>query len=156
MKKYMAMGTLFLLLGGCATTNPDQAQSVDTVGDMTALLGAADQAYAQGKWPEAEADYRKVITQAPNDGYAYLRLGNTLLKQSRLDEAAQAYTQALHDDINKSKAYQNLAMIRLLQAETALTAELETIPANDGSSAQVKHMLYHLKKITRVSMQDVH
>jgi tetratricopeptide (TPR) repeat protein len=153
MKKFILFGLFFLVLGGCATTDP--GQSVDTVGDITVLVGKADQAYDQGKWKEAESAYRAVIAKSPNDGYAYFRLGNTLAKQSRLDEAAQAYTSALNDDANKTKAYQNLAIIRLEQADAALKTALKTIPETEGNAAQIKHMLYQLKKVTRVSLQNV-
>lgn len=153
MKKIISFGLFFLVLGGCTTTDP--GTYVDTVGDITVLVSNADQAYDQGKWKEAESAYRAVIAKLPKDGYAYFRLGNTLAKQSRLDEAAQAYTSALQDDANKTKAYQNLAIIRLEQADTALSAALKTIPETDGNAAQIKHMLYQLKKISRVSLQNV-
>jgi len=152
MNKLFAVGCAVLWLGGCATNG---AEPVAETGDAFALVSSADHAYSQGNWKEAEAGYRNVIARVPTDAYAYFRLGNTLAKQLKFDDAAQAYRESLVHDANKTKVYQNLAMIHLLQAENSLNAGLKTIPEKDGNAAQVKHMLWQLKKITRVTLQEV-
>ena len=142
------------LLGACATTGTSDTSSSDT-GNAFDLVGSADRAYKQAKWKEAEQGYRAVIEKVPADAYAYFRLGNSLAKQYRFNDAESAYKESLARDANKTKVYHNLAMIHLLQAESSLADGLKTIPEQDGNAAQVKHMLWQLKKITRVSLQDV-
>ena len=152
------LAALLLLIGGCATNSPLESTdsgSTDNATNVLDLIGTADQAYQQGKWNKAEKAYLAVIAKVPNDAYAYFRLGNSLARQLRYDEAAHAYSKSLSYDANKTKVYHNLAMIHLLQAETTLTAELKSIPENDGNAAQVKHMLWQLKKITRVSLKEI-
>lgn len=152
MNKFIAFGCTLLILGGCATTGTEPAADG---GDVFSLVNSADRAYSQGNWKEAETGYRDVIAKVPTDAYAYFRLGNSLAKQFRFDDAAQAYQESLVHDANKTKVYHNLAMIHLLQAENSLNAGLKTIPEKDGNAAQVKHMLLQLKKITRISLQEV-
>lgn len=152
MNKFIVLGCTLLILGGCATTG---TEPVTESGDPSLLVSSADKAYSQGNWKEAEIGYRNVIARAPTDAYAYFRLGNSLAKQLKFDDAAQAYQESLNYDGNKTKVYHNLAMIHLLQAESSLNAGLKTIPEKDGEAAQVKHMLLQLNKITRISLQDV-
>ena len=153
MKYTIMLATLLLLISGCATNSASDGSSSGA--NAFELVGKADRAYNQGKWKEAEQAYLAVIAQVPNDAYAYFRLGNSLAKQLRFNEAATAYNTSLRYDANKTKVYHNLAMIHLLQAESSLSAGLKSIPEQDGNAAQVKHMLWQLKKITRVSLKEV-
>ena len=152
MKKVFMVLMLTGLLGGCAVQS---TSSEGGEGDAFVLVAKADKAYGQSDWKTAEQAYRVVIAKVPNDGYAYFRLGNTLAKQYHFDDAVKAYQEALLRDEKKTKIYNNLAMIHLLQAQSTLSAGLKTIPARDGNAAQVKHMLWQLKKITRVNLQEI-
>jgi len=140
-----------MLIGGCASQPEPSNKGVSAF----ELVTVADRAYKQGKWKEAEKAYISVIGQVPNDAYAYFRLGNTLAKQLRFKDAELAYSKSLQRDGNKTKVYHNIALIHLLQAESSLSAGLKSIPAQDGNAAQVKHMLWQLKKITRVNLKEV-
>jgi Flp pilus assembly protein TadD len=153
MKKNVLLLSVMALVASCATNEP--ANTAGSGEDAFAMVARADRAYKQGKWKEAEQAYRAVAAKVPNDAYAYFRLGNSLAKQLRFDAAAKAYKASLVRDANKTKVYHNLAMIHLLQAESSLAAGLKTIPEQDGNAAQVKYMLWQLKKITRVSLQDM-
>jgi cytochrome c-type biogenesis protein CcmH/NrfG len=137
------------LVGGCAM----QTQQPEPKGDAHELVINADKAYAAGNWKVAEQAYRDVIATKPADFYAYFRLGNTLVKQNRLDEAASAYRDALLHDASKTEIYNNLAVVRLTQAENALNASLKTLPDKDGNAAQIRYMLWELKKVSRVNLQ---
>jgi TolA-binding protein len=153
LRKVIIIVAATLGMSGCATTQMQDATAPE--GNSIDMVKAADMAYKEGKWKAAEQGYRKVIAKVPADFYAYFRLGNTLAKQLRFHEAAAAYQEALVRDASKTKVYNNLAMIHLFQAESALAAGLKTIPAKDGSAAQIKYMLWQLKKVSRVNLQEV-
>jgi len=143
-----------LLLSACASNSSSDVGG-NSSDDAFTLVGKADRAYSQSKWKEAENGYRAVIVKVPADAYAYFRLGNSLAKQLHFSDAAAAYQASLARDANKTKVYHNLAMIHLIQAESSLSAGLKTISESDGNAAQVKHMLWQLQKITRISLQDM-
>ena len=130
-----------------------QTQKEAPTEDAHVLVVNADKAYAAGNWKVAEEGYRVVIAKKPTDVYAYFRLGNSLLKQNHLDEAASAYRDALLHDASKTEVYNNLVMLRLTQAENALNASLKTLPEKDGNAAQIRYMLWELKKVSRVKLQ---
>ncbi len=136
-----------VFLGACATENRRE--------DVFALVHKADSAYEQGDWAEAEKGYRAITVAVPNDAYAYLRLGNTLARQKRLDEAAAAYREALVRDVRLSKAYHNIAMVRLMQAEIALEATLSYLRPHEYYAGRSRYMLSELRKITRVPPRDM-
>lgn len=140
---------LAYLMGGCAM----QTQNEEPQGSAHELVINADKAYAAGDWKVAEQGYRDVIAKKPAESHAYFRLGNTLVKQNRLDEAASAYQDALLHDASKTEVYNNLALIRLTQAENALNASLKTLSDKDGNAAQIRYMLWELKKVSRVKLK---
>ena len=56
--------------------------------DKASIREALGIAYFRIKrWPEAEAEFRKVLELAPADDYAHYALGRTLRNQGRHDEA---------------------------------------------------------------------
>jgi tetratricopeptide (TPR) repeat protein len=104
-------------LGACAVLNvtrgdfiaatklqEEQLALCEQAGDPGAALqpwlGIGDGYYAQGRWAEAEAAYTRALTLAldqrrdPMIAQALLRLGNTLLRSERWDEAVDTYRAA--------------------------------------------------------------
>jgi Ca-activated chloride channel homolog len=55
------------------------------------LVRKGNYAFKEGKFKEAEIDYRKAISQNPNQVNGLFNLGNSLYKQNNYDEAASAY-----------------------------------------------------------------
>lgn len=135
------------LLGSCAT-QPEN-------GEVMKYLEKAERAYESQDWRLAEEGYRELASRIPQDAYAYFRLGNTLAKQARFDEAAQAYQEALVRDAGMAKAYGNLGMVRLLQAEAALDASIAKASSNDTSTTNSKKMLKEIRKITNIPVLEV-
>jgi Flp pilus assembly protein TadD len=79
------------------------------------------------------AAFRKAIELQPHYAMAYLTLGNALLKQGQLAEAADAYRKAIELQPNFAKAYNNLgnALVyqgKLTEAEAALRKAIELLP----------------------------
>lgn len=113
MGMHLLVGVLVSVsLGGCAGSRHRVFE----------LVKDADKAYEQGYWPKAEQGYRAVIDKAPDDAYAWFRLGNVQLQQGRHTGAIEAYQAVLAREPAWTKAYYNLSTAYLLQAQSILEA----------------------------------
>lgn len=75
------------------------------------LVRSGNNEYKDGHFKNAEIDYRKALTKAPNSQKAAFNLGNSLYKQNNFDEAASQYlklTQSENKEAAKSDVYYNL------------------------------------------------
>ena len=73
---------MFLFLSaGCVLAQPAQK-----------LVRSGNKAYKDGHFKEAEIDYRKALTKAPNSQKATFNLGNSLYKQQNYEQAAALRT----------------------------------------------------------------
>lgn len=135
------------LLGACAT-QPGQ-------GKVMRALEKAERAYDTESWRQAEEAYRELTGMIPQDAYAYFRLGNTLAKQARLDEAAVMYREALARDAGLARAYSNLAMVYLLLSESALGAAIDKAQKNDATTVIARKMQKEVRKITNIPVQEI-
>jgi len=134
-------------LSACATQPPP--------GEVMKYMEQAERAYDTQNWRMAEDGYRELARLVPQDAYAYFRLGNTLARQRRLDEAAAAYQEALIRDTGFAKAYNNLGMIRLLQAEVALNASVAKATGGGAGADNAAKMLKEVRRITNIPVQEV-
>lgn len=133
LEKVVLIMLALLALAGCATNGQPFGRQDDAIG----LVTAADNAYLAEDWDAAEARYRDVISRVPNDAYAYFKLGNTLLKLDRWEEAVGAYRNALAVDPSHSKAASNLASVYLMQADHALHIAIDYMKDNDPRAAML-------------------
>ena len=162
--------TLILLglLSGCATgptattpdaTSPDTSIPTATLEtshvDVSKIMTQADQAYQQGDLQAAEQAYLLAIQYSPHNAPAQYRLGNTLARQNRYDEAIRAYRASLEQDANQMQTYNNLATLYMYQAQAILASGVDHLSPDAGDTAQIKHMLWQLKKITPDTLQDM-
>lgn len=151
------------LLGGCATeftataptSEPPASRAETEQADVTTIMGQADLAYQQGDLNKAEQAYRQVLAYSPDNATAQYQLGNTLARANRYDEAIVAYKASLAQDAGKQQTYNNLATLYMYQAQAVLSSGVDHLPADDGNTAQIKHMLWQLKKITPGQLLDV-
>lgn len=75
------------------------------------LIRSGNNEYKNGRFKDAEIDYRKALTKEPNSQKAAFNLGNALYKQKNYDEAASQYqkvAQSESKDASKSNVYYNL------------------------------------------------
>lgn len=150
------------MLAGCATgptatTDTTTLPTTTDTGevDVSSIMTQADLAYKQGDLKSAEQAYLMAIRYSPDNAPAQYRLGNTLARQNRYDDAIKAYKASLTHDANKMQTYNNLATLYMFQAQAILASGVEHLPADDGNTAQIKHMLWQLKKITPAQLQDL-
>ena len=77
-----------------------------------ATLQDALQAHADGDLDRAEALYRQVLADAPDDRFAHYNLGLIAQTRGELVEAAAEYEAALESDPDFAQALFNLAIVR--------------------------------------------
>ena len=86
--------------------------------------------HAAGRLDLAEAGYREVLAQAPDDAEALFNLGRVLRRTGRGEEALEAYRQAL--SLNPGSA---LAQLRVGETLTALGRPQEAVAALEAALA---------------------
>lgn len=124
--------SMVMLNAGCSTMAPKQEAS-----DATSIVMAADAAYQKGQWAVAEKKYRDVIAHVPNDAYAHFKLGNTLIRLERLEDASVAFRNALVAEPTHAKAASNMATVYLMLAEHALHVAIDQMKHNDPRAAML-------------------
>jgi len=75
------------------------------------FVRSGNKSYKNGHFKEAEIDYRKALTKAPNSQKATYNLGNALYKQKNYDEASAQYlklAQSEGKEASKENVYYNL------------------------------------------------
>ena len=105
---------------------------------MNAVLATADQAakaYANGDMNQAAMLYDSVVKSMPDDAELWFRLGNARFRLQQPDEAVAAYQHALQLKPTHARAWHNLGVVRLKQAQAAMIASSEV--ANTDKALQV-------------------
>lgn len=104
-------------------------------------LASAQTAYAQRKYGEAEQLFQQYIEYHPQRPFTYYMLGLSAWKNGDLDQASEAFEQALALDSTNVKALLNLGRVLLDQGhpEEAL-ARIEKAVSLDSGSAEVYRM----------------
>ena len=75
------------------------------------FVRSGNNAYKNGHYKDAEIDYRKALTKAPESQKAAFNLGNSLYKQNNYEEAASQYLKLAKSDNKeapKTNVYYNL------------------------------------------------
>jgi cytochrome c-type biogenesis protein CcmH/NrfG len=104
---------LLAMLAGCATSPTSRlATTVDR-------QRQADRAYVEGNLAQALSGYQSLTRAMPQNADFWFRLGNVYARLKRPDEAVDAYQHALAIEPGHAKAWHNLGIIRLRQAEAA-------------------------------------
>lgn len=104
-----------------------------------------------GKFPAAAGNYQRASELAPTNSYYLLNLGNALLKQQLLAEAATAFRQALKVEPGNTDAMNNLA-----DAYVALNANLDEAAALCDRAIQMRpgHRAYYLDTLGHVLLKQ--
>lgn len=103
--------SLTLLVGCSASPSSRPAFSAEQ------QLERGVKAYYDGEYALAEKDLTEVTRRVPRDGTAWFRLGNLYMRQQKLDQAAEAYQQALVRQGSLDKAWHNLGIVQLKLAQ---------------------------------------
>lgn len=132
---------LVLVLAGCASNDRDKK------GGIYKMVADADQAYLESRWLEASQLYSQLTVMVPDDHYAWFRLGNTQIRQGRIDSAIYVYSEALKRDPNHAKTHYNLAIAYMLIATRSMREASKYIRPSDPGKTIVEDNLKALQKL---------
>jgi cytochrome c-type biogenesis protein CcmH/NrfG len=129
---------LAVVLGGCARFGGQAPAPVSPspVADPARALADADAAYAAGDWPRAAEGYLAAARAAGSDPAPWFKLGNVYFRSGRHDLAASAYEETLRLAPDHAKAWHNLGVVRLHQADASLSRALDRASADDPALAE--------------------
>lgn len=112
--RYVAIAMpLLAALAGCASS--PAARLAATVDRQQ----QADRAYVEGHLAQALSGYQALTRAMPQHADFWFRLGNVYARLKRPDDAVDAYRHALAIEPGHAKAWHDLGIIRLRQAESA-------------------------------------
>ena len=100
--------------------------------DAQAALRIAEQAYARGEWLVAAREFKSLTAVYPRNTQVWFGLGAASALAGNLEEASAAFDAALRIDPRDARVAYNLSLVRLSQAEVALS----TASANIGTAPQ--------------------
>ncbi len=129
------LGIMFLV-----STLHSQAEEGTTEGETFSwCYNKGVEYYKQGKYDQAEQEFKQAIELKPNDIYALYGLGNTYYCKAKYDDAVKIYTRAININPDYAKvhyslslAYSKLGMTREAEKQKTLFRKLsqkETVPA---------------------------
>jgi tetratricopeptide (TPR) repeat protein len=105
---------LSAVLCGCAALGSSNSN------DLLELQRQAQQAYADGNYVRASEYYQRLTMSMPSDADTRYRLGNSLAREGRHEQAIQVYREALLRDPQHARAWYN--MMQLQAQALTLTA----------------------------------
>ena len=114
---------LCAVLSGCAILNKNDTGSID-------VAEQAQRAPSEGRFSDAEYYYPALIRAYPDTLDPWFQLGNLYAESDRLEDAQQAYRQALKYGDNP-KVLHNLGLVQLQQGLATLQQARQQLPADD-------------------------
>ena len=88
------LALLFVLLGGCARSEPPARTIADKAARAQALIESGNEAYRKGDYRLAARRYAAAAVIKKDDPAAYFGMGMALAKLGRDEEARAAYAHA--------------------------------------------------------------
>jgi cytochrome c-type biogenesis protein CcmH/NrfG len=101
------------------TEQQKQAEQIAAQRRRTEQMFAAELAYAANQWANAEASYRTLIVEDPDNELTWFRLGTIFLRTNRPQLAVQAYDRAVQCGADDVRLWQNKAIAHAMLASTA-------------------------------------
>lgn len=142
--KYYILLTIFVLLW--AVTLPAQNDNP--------LIRNGNKQYKEGKYKEAEIDYRKAMEKAPKSYKGEYNLGNSLYKQNDWEEAGRSFMNSAgkmkeNDVVDKAAALYNLgnSMVKSEKYAEGIEAYKQSLRLNPSDHDTRYNLSYALRKM---------
>ena len=141
--------TIFLLLAtGALLAQPVQK-----------LVRSGNTDYKNGHYKDAEINYRKALTKAPESEKATFNLGNSLYKQNNFDEAASQYLKLAQSEkkvTSKANVYYNLgnSLFESKKYKESIDAYKMALRQNPKDEDTRYNLSYAMTKLQQQQKQD--
>ncbi len=112
--------TLVFLLSGCSALNTEKNDISNVNSALTPKLSAAYKAYDEGRLSTSETMFIQYLKKHPNYVEGWFKLGNIYFRTGQYTAAVTAYENVLQQQSNHPKAWYNLSLTRIKQAELTL------------------------------------
>ena len=132
--------TCMLMLSACSN-NPKKQND-----DVFSIVDQADRAYQESRWLQASQLYKQVTELVPDDHYAWFRLGNTEIRQGRIDSAIYSYKEALTRNTSHAKTHYNLSLAYILYALSQMEQAQNSLRDEDPAKRSVQSKIRQLQK----------
>lgn len=147
-KNKMVKLAVLLVIVACQVPLAANAQ------DDKAIIKKGNEAYKKNEFEKAVEQYQKVITKTPANATAQYNLGNALYKNSKTDDAVNAYDNAatnLTDKTEKAKALYNKGVVlqnnkKLPECIAAYKDALKLNPGDEDARQNLQKALQQLKQ----------
>lgn len=151
---------LLLLAATCSTANAQNDRDYIRRGNR--LMRDTVPERIQENAPKAQVEYQKAIEYDNTNAIAHYNLGNSLLFQSKAEEAMKEYDTAVRferDKARKAKMFHNMGVVmqHAKQFDKAVAFYRESLrndPTNDETRYNYALILYQLKKMPSQGGQD--
>lgn len=114
--------------GGAGANGGGEQGTVLTEAELRSL---ADVAYTAQDWPLAETRYGELTRRVPDDGEAWLRLGNIYARTERTESAMKAYQEAVAREADDPRAWHNLGVLQMRAALATFQRMQDSVPQAD-------------------------
>lgn len=123
-------------LSACAGRSDVRADT--DLKQLASLQLKAQQAYVSGHIATAVGDYEQLTQRVPHDAQLWFKLANAYVHSGRINDAGHAYERALTLKHDMAKAWHNLGIVRMRQAEAAFaqSARMSDAAADVKASSQ--------------------
>jgi tetratricopeptide (TPR) repeat protein len=123
------------------------------------LVRSGNNEYKNGHFKDAEIDYRKALTKAPNSQKAAFNLGNSLYKQQNYDEAASQYlklAQSENKEVPKPGVYYNLgnSLLESKKYKESIDAYKMALRQNPKDEDTRYNLAYAMSKLQQQKKQE--
>lgn len=129
---------LAFLFSGCVSLEQTQLSDKAVKPDMLVLIENANKAYTNKQWAEAEQGYREILKTMTRDEFSYFRLGNSLLRQGRLDDAEVELLHAIELNPQFLEARHNLSTVYILKAEHQVQTMKKSVSGEQREAVERK------------------
>lgn len=119
-----------------------------------ALAAAAEGAYRDGRWIDAERHYRRLAEAVPDDAWAWFRLGNVYVRQGDWERAIDAYERSIERDAEQPRPWFNLSIAYLLRARDAMERARRRLRADDPARAIIERRIDALGALLHERIED--
>jgi tetratricopeptide (TPR) repeat protein len=125
------------------------------------LIRQGNKQYEEGKYKEAEIDYRKAIEQKPGSVKGSYNLGNSLYRQENYDEAIRSFSDAgsLMKDANATTKAANLhnlgnSLLKGGKLQESIEAYKQSLRLNPKDEDTRYNLAYAMKQLQQQQQQQ--